>query len=150
MNTEINPNDPYEQWRINRFKHWDLQVFERQEYLGRAILWARRENALDLTEANLNEQKELFEILPIFKQAVFECFGSNWINIEFLGNESPHLHCHLIPRYKTSKVFCGQTFTDPCFGKRATHNYTLKTDILIQEAVLDRYLTYFEKLKTKD
>ena len=31
-------------------------------------------------------------------------------------NLTPHVHCHIFPRYETAREFAGQIFTDTHFG----------------------------------
>lgn len=115
-------SDKYAQFLIKDYRYWSIYIHENQSYLGRCVVWCKRENALDLTEATQNEQAELFKVLNDLKNAVAEAFCPDWFNYSFLGNETRHLHGHFIPRYAKPKDFMGMTFEDKLWG----HNY--KTD----------------------
>ena len=84
---------------IKDYKYWTIYVHGNQGYLGRCVIWCKRENALDLTEATPEEREELFIILNNLREALLKVFHPDWLNYAFLGNSMRHLHCHLIPRY---------------------------------------------------
>ena len=107
---------------IKEYTHWIVYVHENQGYLGRCIVWCKRENAQDLTDTTQEEQIELFFILDKLRKTLTKVFKPDWLNYAFLGNNIRHLHCHLIPRYATHKEFMGVKFEDKLYG----HNY--KTD----------------------
>jgi diadenosine tetraphosphate (Ap4A) HIT family hydrolase len=115
-------SDKYAQFLIKDYKYWSIYIHENQSYLGRCVVWCKRENALDLTEATQDEQAELFNILNDLKNSVVQAFRPDWFNYSFLGNETRHLHGHFIPRYAKPKEFMGVKFEDSLWG----HNY--KTD----------------------
>lgn len=60
---------------IKDYKYWAIYIHENQGYLGRCIIWCKRENALDLTDATKEEQEELFIILKDLKNATTACFN---------------------------------------------------------------------------
>src|SRR3990167_6753862 len=104
---------------VKGYRYWEIYVHENQGYLGRCIVWCKREDALDLADATLDEQKELILILGELREAVKRAFQADWLNYSFLGNETQHLHGHVVPRYASSREFEGMTFTDKEWG----HNY---------------------------
>ncbi len=106
---------------VKKYKHWTALVHANQQYLGRCVIWCDREDATDLSKATNDERDELFEIIRELKIAIEKTFQADWINYSFLGNETRHLHGHLVPRYKDERVFQGTTFTDPRWG----HNWLL-------------------------
>ncbi|MEM9336656.1 MAG: hypothetical protein AAGA35_02270 [Patescibacteria group bacterium] len=126
--------DRYSQFVIKQFKHWKLQIFENQGYLGRCIVWCDRENALELTDVTEEEYLELLEIIKLWQQATKDCFEAEWHNYSFLGNITAHLHGHLVPRYSGSRTFAGITFTDALWGQR----YQTDTSFVTPEPVLKK------------
>jgi diadenosine tetraphosphate (Ap4A) HIT family hydrolase len=105
----------YEQFKIKRFKLWDLYLHKSQfPYLGRCYASAIREDADLVTEMKTAESKELFSIVvPEWHRAVSKLFGDSRPNVAILGNEWPHLHTHLIPRFSDIKTFYEIDFIDP-------------------------------------
>lgn len=127
----------YSNYLVKRYRYWDVYVHKNQGCLGRCYVWCKREDAFDMTDANEEEQKELFQILRELRQALKECFNPDWLNYAFLGNETRHLHGHVVPRYKGPKMFMGITFEDKLWG----HNYKtdhsfITTEELLQEVRL--------------
>tara|TARA_Y100000034_G_C6690739_1_gene304136 strand:- start:75 stop:359 length:285 start_codon:yes stop_codon:yes gene_type:complete len=60
------------------------------------------------------ETEELFTIIvPKWHKAISGLFGNSRPNVAILGNEWPHLHAHLIPRFHDTKHFYGIDFKDP-------------------------------------
>ncbi len=109
-------------------------MHENQGYLGRCVVWCKRENATDLTETTQAEQEELFVILKHLQQASKKCFNPDWSNYAFLGNKDRHLHGHFIPRYANPKTFEGIIFEDKLYG----HNYKTDHNFVTPEEVLQK------------
>lgn len=107
---------------VKGYKYWEIYVHENQGYLGRCVVWCKREDALDLADSTPEEQEELFLVLRDLRQAIKKVFQPDWLNYSFLGNETRHLHGHFIPRYAEPKIFMDIMFEDKFYG----HNY--KTD----------------------
>jgi diadenosine tetraphosphate (Ap4A) HIT family hydrolase len=106
----------YEQLKIKIYSNWDLFLHENQyPYIGRCYAWAKRDNANLVTEMTVEERDEIFDyIIPAWHNSISEIFGKNRPNIAILGNEAPHLHAHLIPRYQFKMPYCyGMKFEDP-------------------------------------
>jgi diadenosine tetraphosphate (Ap4A) HIT family hydrolase len=124
----------FSNYLVKSYQYWEVYMHKNQSYLGRCYVWCRRADALDMTDASGEEQKELFQILRELQKALKDCFNPDWLNYAFLGNETRHLHGHVIPRYKEPKVFMNTTFEDKLYG----HNYRtdpefLTTGELLQE-----------------
>ncbi|MBN2240928.1 MAG: hypothetical protein JW712_14255 [Dehalococcoidales bacterium] len=107
---------------VKDYEYWAVYIHRNQGYLGRCVVWCKRKDALDLTDATPEEREELFVILLVLKEAINSVFHPDWFNYAFLGNGTRHFHCHLIPRYATRQVYMGTVFEDRLYG----HNY--KTD----------------------
>lgn len=105
----------YEQFRIKRFDLWDLYLYKNQfPYLGRCYAWARRPEADKVSDMNAPEREELFaSVIPSWERAVKESYGEVRPNLAIFGNETPHLHAHLIPRFQKPRLFYGVEFIDP-------------------------------------
>ncbi|MDP4038600.1 MAG: hypothetical protein Q8P54_01360 [bacterium] len=118
---------------IKEYKHWAIYVHNNQSYLGRCIVWCKRQDALDLANATLKEQKELFLVLHNLRECEKRVFHPDWFNYSFLGNETRHLHGHFIPRYAKPITFMNVAFSDRLYG----HNYKTDYDFITPEAVLN-------------
>ncbi len=105
----------YNQFKIKEYQYWDLFLDQNQYlYVGRCYAWAKRVEADMVTDMNQEEREELFEeIIPTWKKAVESLYGAIRPNVAILGNLTPHLHAHLIPRFQTPKTIHGIEFIDP-------------------------------------
>jgi len=124
----------FSEYKIKEYRHWEVFVCQNQSYLGRCVIWCKRDDALDLTDAAKEEREELFLILQELRKALIKIFHPDWFNYAFLGNGMRHLHCHFIPRYAKSKIFEGTKFEDKLFG----HNWKTDHDFITPKVVLDK------------
>ena len=125
--------EDYSKYQIKEYKYWLVQVHSNQGYLGRCIIWCKRNDALDLSQATKEEQEELFTIIYQLKNALTVAFNPDWFNYAFLGNETKHLHGHIIPRYSRKVEFNGQIFADNNWG----HNYKTDPNFITSQILLD-------------
>jgi diadenosine tetraphosphate (Ap4A) HIT family hydrolase len=72
--------------------HW-------QAYHGYCIVVARR-HCREIFELDPVERRSYFEEMCLVARAINECFRPHKLNYELLGNQVPHLHWHLFPRYE--------------------------------------------------
>jgi diadenosine tetraphosphate (Ap4A) HIT family hydrolase len=100
--------------KIKEFEFWNLQLHQNQfPYIGRCYAWCKRDNAKSALDMNEKENAELFsKIIPSWWNAVKALYDSERPNISCYGNEAPHLHWHLIPRFSGKRMFYSITFED--------------------------------------
>lgn len=126
----------YDQFKIKTYNLWDLHLHEAQyPYIGRCYAWARREKAANVTDMTIAEREELFDfVIPAWDDAVKRLFKHDWPNLASLGNTSPHLHWHLIPRYHTPRNFQGIEFidTNPTGNYAPYEKRTIKLETLLK------------------
>jgi len=132
----------YSKFLIKDYTYWLVNIHENQGNLGRCVVWCKRDNALDMTDATIEEQAELFAILKELKKACQDLFQPDWFNYAFLGNETRHLHGHFIPRYAKQKIFMGVTFEDKLYS----HNYKTDHSFIIPKPVLLEIQTQLKKV----
>lgn len=137
------PED-FSKFLIKNYKYWAIYIYGNQSYLGRCIIWCKRNNALDLTDATAEEREELFLVLQDLKTAVSKAFTPDWFNYSFLGNETRHLHGHFIPRYAKPKIFMNIIFEDKLYGHnyKTNHSFKISPEVLkvIQEKIKKRLM----------
>jgi diadenosine tetraphosphate (Ap4A) HIT family hydrolase len=133
--------EDYSKFLIKDYKHWSVYAHANQGYLGRCYVWCKRETALDLPDANKEEREELFKILRKLQETIPKEFGADMLNFAFLGNETHHLHGHVIPRYSKPIEFEGVTFTDKNWG----HNYKTDKEFIISEEILNLVIDKLKK-----
>jgi diadenosine tetraphosphate (Ap4A) HIT family hydrolase len=82
-----------------RFPHSVAVLGAWQQYTGYCVL-VSREHATELSQ--LGPARAAFlEEMSLLAAAIESCFRPLKLNYELLGNQVPHLHWHLFPRYIT-------------------------------------------------
>ncbi len=132
--------EDFSRYLIKDYDYWSVNIHPNQAYLGRCVIWCKRADALDLTDATREEGDELFLILKSLRKALVKAFRPDWFNYGFLGNETKHLHGHCIPRYAQPRMFDGVQFADVNFG----HLYNPITKIKISDSTANKII---EKIK---
>lgn len=101
----------YGKFRIKDHTHWSVYLHTNQYFLGRIYVWAKREGVVDLMDATVEEQKELFIIGQSIKRALAKLFQPDLMNYAALANEACHLHVHFVPRYASPRTFDGMVYS---------------------------------------
>lgn len=70
-----------------------------QYYLGYCVVVARR-HATELSQLDDSERDGYLDDMCRTARAIEACFHPCKLNYELLGNQVPHLHWHLFPRYR--------------------------------------------------
>jgi diadenosine tetraphosphate (Ap4A) HIT family hydrolase len=70
-----------------------------QYYQGYCVLVARR-HASELSQLDDDNRRAYLDEMCLLALVVEECFRPRKLNYELLGNQVPHLHWHLFPRYE--------------------------------------------------
>ncbi len=76
----------------------------------------------EMTDLDTHERERLMSVVFAVEQAICEIMQPEKINLACLGNMTPHIHWHIIPRFKQDK-----TFPYPIWGrpKRETAPFSL-------------------------
>lgn len=87
-------------YRVRRLTSCTLYLARDQRYRGacRAIYDPRHVNRID--ELSAAEWQQLAQDLWLAQRAIVRTVRAEHVNLASLGNEVPHLHWHLIPRYR--------------------------------------------------
>jgi len=122
----------FSKYKIKDYKYWSISLHPNQGYLGRCVIWCNRKDALDLSDATQEEQSELFIVLNELRSAITKALQPDWLNYAFLGNETRHLHGHVIPRYAKPKEFEGVIFEDKLYGHnyKTAHNFSAPVEVV--------------------
>jgi diadenosine tetraphosphate (Ap4A) HIT family hydrolase len=82
-----------------RFPHSVALLGEWQYYHGYCLLISRR-HTTELSGLDDHERREYLVEMCLLARAIEDCFRPRKMNYELLGNQVPHLHWHLFPRYR--------------------------------------------------
>lgn len=69
-----------------------------QYYRGYCVLVLRK-HATELSALSAEERRQFLEEMSLTARAIELAFRPKKMNYEMLGNQVPHMHWHLIPRY---------------------------------------------------
>ncbi|HEY3299749.1 MAG TPA: HIT family protein [Methylophilaceae bacterium] len=88
----------------------------------RVILNSHTKEMSDLT---LEEQGRLMTVVFLVEQVIRDVMNPDKINLASLGNKTPHMHWHIIPRYQKDKHF-----PNPIWGTSMRENYPHTLDTI--------------------
>jgi diadenosine tetraphosphate (Ap4A) HIT family hydrolase len=81
-----------------RFPHSVAVLGPWQFYRGYCVLFSRR-HASELSGLDDEERRAFLDEMCLLARAVESSFRPRKLNYELLGNQVPHLHWHLFPRF---------------------------------------------------
>ena len=89
---------------IWRGAFWRLIDAQQPDYPGYMRLVLNR-HVTEVTWLAKIEREQLFKLLPVIDEQVCDRLAPQKINIASLGNQVPHMHWHIIPRWKDDPHF---------------------------------------------
>ena len=92
----------------------------------------------EMTDLGVRERERLMSVVFAVEQAARETLQPEKINLASLGNMTPHLHWHIIPRYRQDK-----TFPNPIWGQSRRETMAAPLDAGTArklKAAIQRYL----------
>ncbi|MAG45660.1 MAG: hypothetical protein CMH63_02725 [Nanoarchaeota archaeon] len=118
--------------KIKDYKYWEVNLHENQAYLGRCVIWCKREGDVDFLDMTDEEKEEFWEIAENLREALKKAFKQDRMNYAALANVTNHLHIHVIPRYKDKRIFENVEFKDERWGQ----NYVPYEDFKPEDELL--------------
>jgi diadenosine tetraphosphate (Ap4A) HIT family hydrolase len=109
--------EDYSEFEIAVYEYWTLFLHKNQNYVGRVYFWAKRDDNVDIFAITKEERDELFDKVQKVKLAITELSQPDKFNYAGFQNTEEHLHLHIIPRYRSSRMVLGLTFTDERWGE---------------------------------
>jgi diadenosine tetraphosphate (Ap4A) HIT family hydrolase len=76
----------------------------------------------ELYQLSDKDRKGFLEDMSRISRALSDAFNPDKMNYELLGNGMPHLHWHLVPRYKTDSFWGRPIWSGPRHRKRLTRD----------------------------
>jgi len=73
------------------------------------VIWNR--HVSEMTDLSYGEREHLMVLVFAVEEAVRHVMHPDKVNIAALGNMVPHIHWHIIPRYKDDAFFPGSTWS---------------------------------------
>ena len=90
-------------------------------------------HAREMTDLDAGERGRLMQAVFACETAVRELFEPEKINLASLGNQVPHLHWHVIPRFSDDAHFPDAVWATP---RRAGVEYPVDREALVRELQL--------------
>lgn len=84
---------------VKELKTGYVVLEDNQFYKGYTIFLCKK-HVFELHELDEEFKNEFLKEMSNVSEAVFKAFKPVKLNYELLGNKDPHLHWHIIPRYK--------------------------------------------------
>jgi diadenosine tetraphosphate (Ap4A) HIT family hydrolase len=85
---------------IRRFDHSTAFLGQWQYFQGYCVVAFKR-HAQELSELSAEERHGFFDEMCLVARTIEDCFHPHKLNYELLGNQVPHLHWHIFPRYQS-------------------------------------------------
>lgn len=80
-------------------------VISKWQYYRGYTLFLCKTHATELHELDLEFKNAFLQEMANVAEALYKAVKPDKLNYELLGNTEPHLHWHLVPRYKTDPLF---------------------------------------------
>lgn len=80
-------------------------VISKFQYYKGYTLFLSKEHVFELHDLKPAKRSLFLEEMSKVAEAVYKAIKPDKLNYELLGNSEPHLHWHIIPRYKTDPQF---------------------------------------------
>lgn len=89
------------------------------------VIW--NEHVKEMTDLTVQMRAELMKTVFAVESAVREVMQPEKINLASLGNMTPHLHWHVIPRFVDDKHFPNPIWAAPSRNTRASNTIDIRT-----------------------
>ena len=90
-----------DRYEIAVFSTSTLYLYGDQRFLGYSVLAFDGWHATALDQLTKDEYTRYLDDLRLSVKAIRRALSPDHMNIELLGNAVPHLHWHIIPRYRS-------------------------------------------------
>ncbi len=95
----------------------------------------------EMTDINAEESHIIFSTLLIIERHIIDILNPDKINLASLGNMVPHLHWHIIPRYKNDRHF-----PNPIWGEVTNIKYLVPSYLTSLEKKLINFINKQQNL----
>ncbi len=124
-------------------QYWKVYPSIDQTYLGRSIIFLKRENCGDLADLKPDEIIDFLLLVKKLENACRKAFGAVMFNWACLMNDAyqnvppdPQVHWHCRPRYNHPVTFAGHEFEDTSFGTHYLRGTNFAVDSSVQRQII--------------
>ena len=111
---------------------YSIARLNRDQYFKGYTFLVFRGHATELYEIGKAEREGFIEEMVAVAEALSQVFKPDKMNYELLGNKMPHLHWHLIPRYKSEPMWGEPVWSSEHFERRLSYKEYQKMIGLVQ------------------
>lgn len=96
-------------WQNNRFRVILVNNQNIRGYLRLELI----EHVKEIHHLTPAIQSEMYKIMNIIENIVTDVYSPDKINLASLGNKTPHIHWHIIPRFTNDNFFPQSIWSEP-------------------------------------
>ena len=94
-------------WKNNKFRLVEIDdpsysAYYRVEHI---------QHVREMTDLEEKDRMELMQVVFTVESAIRTCYKPDKINLASLGNLTPHIHWHIIPRFKNDNHYPGSIWS---------------------------------------
>jgi diadenosine tetraphosphate (Ap4A) HIT family hydrolase len=109
-----------------RGQHCRVILVEDKNYPGFCrVIW--NDHIKEMTDLSISMRTEMMNIVFAVEEAVRNVMQPEKINLASLGNMTPHLHWHIIPRYADDMHFPNAVWGEPLRASRLSSIENIRT-----------------------
>lgn len=109
-----------------RGQHCRVILVEDKNYPGFCrVIW--NDHIKEMTDLSISMRTEMMNIVFVVEEAVRKVMQPEKINLASLGNMTPHLHWHIIPRYTDDMHFPNPVWSEPLRASRISSIENIRT-----------------------
>ena len=105
------------------------------------VIWLA--HVAEMTDLDLDQRRSLMDVVFAVEDVMRQTLSPHKINLASLGNQVPHLHWHVIPRWRDDVAFPASVWT-PATDNEAASTRRAQT----QSALNDYHQALIQRLKT--
>lgn len=98
--------------RIAELEHSYL-ILNRDQFFPGYCLLVTKQHQTELFHLDQPARQGLMEEVSRVAQALATCFQPDKLNYELLGNMVPHIHWHLVPRFRSEPLWPRPIWSEP-------------------------------------
>jgi diadenosine tetraphosphate (Ap4A) HIT family hydrolase len=83
------------------------------------VIW--NEHMAEMSDLSLDQRSRFLHIVFLLEKIMLEVMQPDKVNLAALGNMVPHLHWHIIPRFKEDVFFPGSVWSEKQRSSNADH-----------------------------
>jgi diadenosine tetraphosphate (Ap4A) HIT family hydrolase len=83
------------------------------------VIW--NEHVAEMSDLSLDQRSRLLHMVFLLEKVMLDVMQPEKVNLAALGNMVPHLHWHIIPRFKEDIFFPGSVWSEKQRDSNAEH-----------------------------